>query len=83
MTTEYRVTLSVHKIHKENVIVERVHQTVGNFIHTFNIQQMDFDNENPWEGVLSSTMVSIYGAHYYTAYTVRTGIISIVKLIGN
>ena len=30
-----------------NKIVERVHQTIGNIILTFKIQQMDLDNENP------------------------------------
>ena len=30
-----------------NAIVERVHQTIDNIIHTFTIQQMDLDNENP------------------------------------
>ena len=39
-------------------IVEWVHQTIGNFIRTFKIQQMDLDNENTWEGILSSTMFS-------------------------
>ena len=28
-------------------IVERLHQTIGNIIRTFNNQQMDLDNENP------------------------------------
>ena len=42
-----------------NAIVERLHQTIGNIIRTFKIQQMDLDNENPWEGILSSTMFAI------------------------
>ena len=33
-----------------NAFVERVHQTIGNIIRTFKIQEMDLDNENPWEG---------------------------------
>ena len=32
---------------KANTIVERVHKTTGNIIHTFKIQQMDLHNENP------------------------------------
>ena len=39
-----------------NAIVERVHQTIGNIICTFQIQQIDLDNENPLEGILSSSM---------------------------
>ena len=33
--------------------MERVHQTIGNIIHTFIIQEMDIPSENPWEGILS------------------------------
>ena len=39
--------------------MERVHQTIGNIIHTFTIQQMDLDNEMPWEEILLSTMFAI------------------------
>ena len=42
-----------------NVIVERVHQTIGNIIRTFKIQEMDLGYENPWEGILSSIMFAI------------------------
>ena len=57
--------------------MERVHQTIGNILCTFQIQEMDLDNENSWEGILSSSLFAIatvYGAHYYTAYTFTTGI---------
>ena len=39
-----------------NAIVERVHQFIGNIIHTFPIQDMDLDNEDSWEGILLFTM---------------------------
>ena len=42
-----------------NITVERVHQTIRNIICTFTIQQKELDNENPWEGILSSTMLAI------------------------
>ena len=32
-----------------NTIVERAHQTIGNIIHIFKIQQMDLDSEKPWD----------------------------------
>ena len=51
-----------------NTIVEIVHQTIGNIIHTFKIQEVDLDNENPW------VYHTVYGTHYYVAYTVITGI---------
>ena len=42
-----------------NAIVERVHQTIGNIIRNFTILQMYLDYENPWVGILSSTMFTI------------------------
>ena len=53
-----------------NAIVERLHQTIGNIMHTFNIQEMGLDNENPWEGILSSTVFAIWStAHTTTQHT--------------
>ena len=51
---------------QENTIVESVHQTIGIIIHTFTIHQMDLDNENPWEGILSSTMFAIWSLVHTT-----------------
>ena len=42
-----------------NAPLESVHQTIGNIIRTFTIQQMDLDNENPWERILPSTVFAI------------------------
>ena len=53
-----------------NAIVERVHQTIGNIIRTFKIQEMDLDNVNPWEGSLSSIMFTIQSqVHTTTQHT--------------
>ena len=50
-----------------NAIVERVHQTIDNIIHT---KEMDLDNENPWEGILSSTVFTIRSTvHTTTQHT--------------
>jgi hypothetical protein len=40
-----------------NAIVERVHQTIGNIIRTFNVQSMDSDD--PWTGMLAATMFAV------------------------
>ena len=42
-----------------NAIMERVHQTIGNIIRTYAIQEIDLDNKNLWEGILSCTMFAI------------------------
>ena len=60
-----------------NAVVERVHQTIGNMIRTFNVETMDV--ENPWAGILSavtfavrstvhSTTTSIVDHYYYYLY---------------
>ena len=61
MANDYGISCSPISVRnpQANAIVERVHQTIGNIIHTFKIQEMDLDNENPWEGILSSTMFVI------------------------
>ena len=47
-----------------------VHQTIGNIIHTFKLQQMDLDNESPWKGILSSTICAIWSTvHTTTQHT--------------
>ena len=37
-----------------NSIVERVHQTIGNMIRTFSVQDMELDEDDPWAGILSA-----------------------------
>ena len=37
-----------------NAIIERVHQTIGNIIRTFNVPAMD--SNDPWTGMLAATM---------------------------
>ena len=54
MLNDYRITCNSISVRnpQANAIVERIHQTIGNIIYTFNIQQMDLDFENSWEGIL-------------------------------
>ena len=61
MANDYRIpckSISVRNP-QANAIVERVHQTIGNITRTFKIQEMNLDDENPWDGILSSTMFAI------------------------
>ena len=61
MANDYRIPCNSISVRNPqvNAIMERVHQIIGNIIHTFNIQQMDLDNENPWEGNFSSIVFAI------------------------
>jgi hypothetical protein len=40
-----------------NAITERVHQTIGNIIRTFNVQSIDSDD--PWTGTLAAAMFAV------------------------
>ena len=42
-----------------NAILERVHQTIGIILCTFKVQNMVLDDENPWDGILASTMLAL------------------------
>ena len=40
-----------------NSIVERVHQTIGNMIHTFEYDELD--DTNPWDGILGAVAFAV------------------------
>ena len=45
-----------------NVILERVHQTIGNILHTFKVQNMVLDDKNARDNILASTMFNLRAA---------------------
>ena len=47
-----------------NAIVERVHQTIGNIIRTFNVQALNDDD--PWTGMLAATMFAVRATYHTT-----------------
>jgi transposase InsO family protein len=47
-----------------NAIIERVHQTIGNIIRTFNVQAMD--TKDPWSGILAATMFAVRATFHTT-----------------
>ena len=50
-----------------HAILERVHQTIGNILRTFKVQNMVLDDENPWDGILASTMFALRSTLHNTA----------------
>ena len=43
-----------------NAIVERVHQTIGNMIRTFELYDNDgIDDDDPWSGILATVMAAV------------------------
>ena len=55
--------------------MERVRQTIGNIIHAFTIQEMDLDDENPWEWILSSTMFAILSTMHTTTQYISSQLV--------
>ena len=39
-----------------NSIIERIHQTIGNMLRTFEVQKETLDPVNPWSGILAAIM---------------------------
>ena len=45
---------------QSNSIVERVHQTIGNMVRTFSVQNNeDIDEEDPWTGILAAVAFAV------------------------
>eukprot|EP00957_Ditylum_brightwellii_P179848 13700672-Ditylum_brightwellii.AAC.1 len=40
--------------HQANSIIERIHQTVGNMIRSFEVHGTKIDEKDPWTGILSA-----------------------------
>ena len=50
-----------------NVIVERVHQTIGNMIRTFELYDNDeLDDDDPWSGILTAVMAAVRSTYSTT-----------------
>ena len=43
-----------------NVILERIHQVLGNLVRTFNLQQTYVYKNDPWEGILAAAAFVIF-----------------------
>ena len=43
-----------------------IHQAIGNIMRTFKVQDMVLDDENPWNGILASTMFALRTKIYTT-----------------
>ena len=47
-----------------NVIIERIHKTIGNIIRTFDVSNIV--NNDPWSGVLAATMFAVRATYHTT-----------------
>ena len=49
-----------------NSILERSHQTIGNIIRTFQLQDQQLDRKNPWKPILAATMFAMRATYHTT-----------------
>ena len=49
---------------KSNAIIERIHQTIGNIIRTFDVANIV--TNDPWSGILAATMFSVRATYHTT-----------------
>ena len=49
---------------QSNAIIERIHQTIGNIIRTFDVSSIV--NNNPWSGILSANMFAVRATYHTT-----------------
>ena len=49
---------------QSNAIIERIHQTIGNIIRTFDMSNII--NNDPWLGILAATMFAVRAIYHTT-----------------
>ena len=49
-----------------NSMIERIHQTIGNMIRTFEAQEALLDEEDPWAGMLTAVMFATRATYHTT-----------------
>ena len=49
---------------QSNVIIERIYQTIGKIICTFDVSNII--NNNPWSGIFASTMFAVRATYHTT-----------------
>jgi transposase InsO family protein len=58
-----------------NSIIERVHQTIGNIIRTFQIGQIKLDEDDPWSGVLAAMMFATRATYHMTTQATQAQLV--------
>ena len=59
-----------------NAIIERIHQTIGNIIHTFQAQENPYlDETDPWGGILAATMFAVRATYHTTTQATPTQLV--------
>jgi hypothetical protein len=49
-----------------NSIIERIHKTLGNMIRTFEINEIEIPEDEPWKGILAAIMYALRSTYHTT-----------------
>jgi len=58
--------ITVRNPQASTILVERVHQVIGNMIRTFELENNYLDETDPWKGVLSATAFAVRSTFHTT-----------------
>jgi len=58
-----------------NAIIERIHQTLGNIIRTFEVHESDLATESPWDGILSAAIFALRATYHTTLQATPTELV--------
>jgi hypothetical protein len=58
-----------------NSILERIHQTIGNMVRTFQINKADLDENDPWSGILAAVMFATRATYHTTTQATPTQLV--------
>jgi len=47
-----------------NSIIERIHQTIGNMLRTFEVHNSEMEPEDSWEGILAAVMFAVHATYH-------------------
>jgi len=68
VTEEYGTTVKGATVRnpQANSILERVHQVVANLVRTYDLEEYDMDDEDPWSGILAAAAFAVRSTYHTT-----------------
>ena len=68
VTEEYGTTVKGATVRnpQANAILERVHQVVANLVRTYDLEEYDMDDEDPWSGILAAAAFAVRSTYHTT-----------------
>ena len=68
VTEDYGIKVKAASVRnpQANAIIERIHQTIGNIVRTFELQDNYLDEDDPFAGVLSAAAFAVRATYHTT-----------------